>query len=132
MTPYRQESIFVDHVFSLISILRAQFNFYDHSKVVLSAQGLVVTHIDKDHAMFCGKLSQIMAQSLLPTMTEPEQAKLNQRLVDKLKYCKEVLVSIKNASAAQAGGGEPQAAGKAAQVEDRFGSIKMRSKASLR
>lgn len=109
-----------------------QFNFYDHSKVVLSAQGLVVTHIDKDHAMFCGKLSQIMAQSLLPTMTEPEQAKLNQRLVDKLKYCKEVLVSIKNASAAQAGGGEPQAAGKAAQVEDRFGSIKMRSKASLR
>lgn len=30
---------------------------------------------------------------------DAEQAKFQQRLVDKLKYCKEVLTSIKNASA---------------------------------
>jgi len=31
---------------------------------------------------------------------EPERIKFNQKLYDKLKYCKEVLVSIRTASAA--------------------------------
>lgn len=40
-----------------------------------------------------------MAQSLDPSISPvPEQMKFNQKLVDKLKYCKEVLVSIKEAS----------------------------------
>lgn len=43
-----------------------------------------------------------MAQALLPPVTDADQAKFNQRLVDKLKYCKEVLMSIRNASANQA------------------------------
>ncbi|KAG1838246.1 hypothetical protein C8R48DRAFT_838656 [Suillus tomentosus] len=34
-----------------------------------------------------------------PQKQDPEQAKFNQRLVDKFKYCKEVLTSIRNASA---------------------------------
>ena len=57
-------------------------------------------------------LTEVMAQALgLTAAVEPEQAKFNQRLVDKLKYCKEVLVSIRTATAnggsvvgAQAGG----------------------------
>lgn len=42
-----------------------------------------------------------MAQSLAPPSprADPEQVKFIQRLVDKLKYCKEVLVSIRTASA---------------------------------
>lgn len=41
-----------------------------------------------------------MAQSLNPGVNpDPEQVRFNQKLVDKLKYCKEVLVSIKEASA---------------------------------
>jgi len=40
-----------------------------------------------------------MARALLPPSTDPEQAKFAQRLLDKLKYCKEVLLSIRNASA---------------------------------
>ena len=45
-----------------------------------------------------------MAQSLVTpsppsSNTDLEQIKLVQRLVDKLKYCKEVLVSIRTASA---------------------------------
>ncbi|KAI0314348.1 Pkinase-domain-containing protein [Amylostereum chailletii] len=79
-----------------------QFNFYDHSKVILSSQGLVVTHIDKNYVVSRFTLSEIMAQSLLPPVTDQDQAKLHQRLVDKLKYCKEVLLSIRNASANQA------------------------------
>jgi len=44
-----------------------------------------------------------MALSLAPPPShtvDPDAVKFNQRLVDKLKYCKEVLVSIRTASAA--------------------------------
>jgi cell cycle serine/threonine-protein kinase CDC5/MSD2 len=47
-------------------------------------------------------LSEVMAQALKPPVADPDQAKFNQKLVDKLKYCKEVLASIRNASANQA------------------------------
>jgi hypothetical protein len=79
-----------------------QFNFYDHSKVILSSHGLLVTHIDKNYKIARFTLSEIMTLSLQPPVADPEQAKFNQRLVDKLKYCKEVLTSIRNASANQA------------------------------
>lgn len=78
-----------------------QFNFYDHSKVILSSHGLLVTHIDKNYKMTRWTLSELMEQALdapnphLP----PDEAKFHQRLVDKLKYCKEVLVSICTATA---------------------------------
>lgn len=47
-----------------------------------------------------------MAQAVHPTTVEPEHAKFHQRLVDKLKYCKEVLTSIRNASAGLEGDGK--------------------------
>ncbi|KAI0075547.1 Pkinase-domain-containing protein [Panus rudis PR-1116 ss-1] len=106
-----------------------QFNFYDHSKLILSSNGLVVTHIDKSYQLTRYTLSEIMAYSLnispttlkpLPHSSsavnggshgghgvngnDPEQTKTMQRLVDKLKYCKEVLVSIRNVSSASAVG----------------------------
>jgi cell cycle serine/threonine-protein kinase CDC5/MSD2 len=61
-----------------------------------------VTHIDKNYKIARFTLSEIMAQALQPPVADPDQAKFNQRLVDKLKYCKEVLMSIRNASANQA------------------------------
>ncbi|XP_006456153.1 hypothetical protein AGABI2DRAFT_188194 [Agaricus bisporus var. bisporus H97] len=76
-----------------------QFNFYDHSKLILSSHGLLVTHIDKNYNLTRHTLSDIMAQSLDARTSDPEQSKFNQKLVDKLKYCKEVLVSIREASA---------------------------------
>ncbi|TFY51546.1 hypothetical protein EVJ58_g10508, partial [Rhodofomes roseus] len=75
-----------------------QFNFYDHSKVILSSQGLLITHIDKDYNLTRWKLSEIMAIALRPPVADPVQLKFNQRLYDKVKYCKEVLMSIKAAS----------------------------------
>lgn len=87
-----------------------QFNFYDHSKVILSSHGLLVTHIDKNYQLSRLPLSEVMAASLRPPMNA-EQAKRNDKLVEKLRYCKEVLVSIRNASAqAQASPAEPEAA----------------------
>ncbi|KAI0641308.1 Pkinase-domain-containing protein [Trametes meyenii] len=76
-----------------------QFNFYDHTKVILSSQGLLVTHIDKNYVMTRHSLAEVMAQALRPPPADPDQAKFQQRLVDKLKYCKEVLISIRTASA---------------------------------
>ncbi|KAI0941865.1 hypothetical protein AcV7_002434 [Taiwanofungus camphoratus] len=81
-----------------------QFNFYDHSKVILSSQGLLITHIDKNYKLTRWTLSEVMSQALRPPVADPEQAKFNQRLLDKLKYCKEVLVSIRNASGGQSVG----------------------------
>ena len=46
-----------------------------------------------------------MARALLPPSSDPEQAKLAQRLLDKLKYCKEVLLSIRNASSSSSAAG---------------------------
>ncbi|KAI1789263.1 Pkinase-domain-containing protein [Ganoderma leucocontextum] len=83
-----------------------QFNFYDHSKVILSSQGLLVTHIDKNYNLTRHTLAEVMAGALRPPVADPDEAKFNQRLVDKLKYCKEVLVSIRNASQGQAAGSE--------------------------
>ncbi|KDQ54388.1 hypothetical protein JAAARDRAFT_135759 [Jaapia argillacea MUCL 33604] len=75
-----------------------QFNFYDHSKVILSSQGLLITHIDKNYKLTKWKLSDVMVQALKPPSSDPEEAKFHQKLVDKLKYCKEVLSSIRKAS----------------------------------
>ncbi|EPQ52390.1 Pkinase-domain-containing protein [Gloeophyllum trabeum ATCC 11539] len=83
-----------------------QFNFYDHSKMILSSNGLVVTHIDKHYNMTKWKLSEIMARALGPKPEDPDEAKLQQRLVDKLKYCKEVLLSIRKATELTANQGE--------------------------
>ncbi|PCH34951.1 Pkinase-domain-containing protein [Wolfiporia cocos MD-104 SS10] len=78
-----------------------QFNFYDHSKVVLSSQGMLITHIDRNYNLTRHTLGEVMAQSLRPPVADPDQQKFNLRLLEKLKYCKEVLVSIKNANANQ-------------------------------
>jgi cell cycle serine/threonine-protein kinase CDC5/MSD2 len=58
-----------------------------------------VTHIDKNYTLTRWTLSEVMALALSSPDKDPEKAKFHQRLVDKLKYCKEVLGSIRNASA---------------------------------
>lgn len=67
-------------------------------------------HIDKHYKMTRWSLSEVMAQSLhfarpSPPASphDPDASKFNQKLVDKLKYCKEVLISIRTASAGTAG-----------------------------
>lgn len=74
--------------------------------MILSSHGLFITHIDKNYKLTRYTLSEVMAQAVHPTTVEPEHAKFHQRLVDKLKYCKEVLTSIRNASAGLEGDGK--------------------------
>ena len=90
-------------VYSLLQVsnrrLCPQFNFYDHTKVILSSQALLVTHIGKDSDVTRMSLSELMEQSLCPP-EDPVQAKFIQRLVEKVKYAREILLSIN----AKAGG----------------------------
>jgi cell cycle serine/threonine-protein kinase CDC5/MSD2 len=74
-------------------------------------------------------LSQVMARPLLPPSSDPEQAKLAQRLLDKLKYCKEVHLSIRNVSASAGPGGS---VGSGSGSENGGGVSAKPSKASLR
>ncbi|KAF9788223.1 kinase-like domain-containing protein [Thelephora terrestris] len=86
-----------------------QFNFYDHSKVILSSQALAISHIDKHHNLTTWTLSEVMMIELRGVHSlDQETAKTHQRLLQKLKYCKEVLVSIRNESALQHMQGQPQ------------------------
>jgi cell cycle serine/threonine-protein kinase CDC5/MSD2 len=69
---------------------------------------LLVTHIDKNYKLTRWALSGVMAQALrlaanpiAAAEMEVDQLKFHQRLVDKLKYCKEVLVNIKTAGGAE-------------------------------
>ena len=84
-----------------------QFNFYDHSKIILSSHGMLITHIDRHYALTRHTLSDIMAASLRPAPSpaapaaEIEQAKTMQRLLEKVQYCRDVLVTIVNAAQAQ-------------------------------
>ncbi|PBK68880.1 Pkinase-domain-containing protein [Armillaria solidipes] len=82
-----------------------QFNFYDHSKIILSSHGLLVTHIDKHYKMTRWSLSEIMTTALKAEAgnIDEAQAKFNGKLVDKLRYCREVLVNIKTASGVDEG-----------------------------
>ncbi|KAL4072449.1 kinase-like domain-containing protein [Scleroderma yunnanense] len=103
-----------------------QFNFYDHSKVILSSHGLLVTYIDRNYKLTRYTLSEIMAQALQPPVADPEQAKFQQRLVDKLKYCKEVLTSIRNASASQPAPGADEETGSSHAVSAKPSKLSLR------
>ena len=81
-----------------------QFNFHDHSKVVLSHSGRRVTYIDRNYVMFRHSLAELCAVSLRPPHPDPERAKYYQRLTEKVKYCKEVLVSIRAAASTMENG----------------------------
>lgn len=86
-----------------------QFNFYDHSKLVLSSAGLLVTQIDKNYNMTKHTLRNIMEASMQPGA---ENDRPTQRLLEKLRYCREVLLSIQTASGqGSAGPAEPGALG---------------------
>ncbi|KAJ7507543.1 kinase-like domain-containing protein [Mycena galericulata] len=84
-----------------------QFNFYDHSKIILSSHGLLVTHIDKNYCMTKWTLRQIVKLALNGHVgLDREEAKLVTKLMEKLKYCKEVLNSIQAASGKEKDGEE--------------------------
>ncbi|KAF7301457.1 Serine/threonine-protein kinase [Mycena indigotica] len=77
-----------------------QYNFFDHSKVIISSNGHAITHIDKYYNVTKWSLRQLLRAALTGMAgVDKEEAKLINRLVSQLKYCKEVLLSIQVAGA---------------------------------
>ncbi|KAG8948762.1 Cell cycle serine/threonine-protein kinase cdc5/MSD2 [Tulasnella sp. 424] len=79
-----------------------QFNFYDHTKMILSAKGHGITYLDKHYRKTHHSLSEIMQRALNPSTNE-SQRKAEEKLLNKLKYCKEVLLSIKTIGSSTTG-----------------------------
>lgn len=76
-------------------------------------------------------LSEIMAISLRAPVADPDQAKLHQRLLEKSKYCKDVLVTIVSAAQAQTSP-EPESAAPFAPANSMHTLTSRTSKMSLR
>ncbi|KAL0959806.1 hypothetical protein HGRIS_011487 [Hohenbuehelia grisea] len=92
-----------------------QFNFYDHSKIILSSHGLMVTYIDKNYDMTRWTLAELMAINIKAKRgategLDDDAIRANSRLIEKLKYCKEVLQSIRAASTGDGPGDAPSTA----------------------
>ncbi|KAI0027458.1 kinase-like domain-containing protein, partial [Vararia minispora EC-137] len=71
-----------------------QFNFYDHSKLVLSAHGNHITHIDKEKNVTVISLSTLIKCALDTHLLDADEVKFVTRLMEKIRYCKEILHSI--------------------------------------
>lgn len=83
-----------------------QFNFYDHSKLILGSQGHSITHIDKHYTITHYTLSGVMERIVANRWADAAEKKFYDRLLSKLKYSRDVLQSIRRSTAnAGAGGG---------------------------
>jgi hypothetical protein len=94
-----KEFSFIFHSNPLI-FLCPQFNFDDHTKVILSSAGQLITLIDENATLTRWTLRDLMAWSIRhgASRASSSEAKTMNRLLEKLEYCKEVLVSIRSAS----------------------------------
>ena len=57
-----------------------------------------MTHINKEYELTRWSLSELMARTLRPATDRPDEMKMVSKVVEKVKYAKEVLSSIKSAS----------------------------------
>ncbi|KAH7344487.1 kinase-like domain-containing protein [Rhizoctonia solani] len=81
-----------------------QFNFYDHSKVILASQGHSITHIDKHYNITHYTLSGVMERVVAGQWADAAEKKFYDRLLSKLKYSRDVLQSIRRSTTNSAGG----------------------------
>jgi hypothetical protein len=83
-----------------------QFNFYDHSKLILSSRGLVVTYINKDSQLSTWSLDELLRPEGLG-----HDRKVIDSIVKKVKYVKVLLGTIRSTSAAPAADADPMKGG---------------------
>lgn len=69
-----------------------QFNFYDHTKMILSLGGCLISYIDKDYALSRWTLDEIFQQD-----DDKEDKKRMEGILVKLKYCRDVFATTSGA-----------------------------------
>lgn len=110
MTSYRCVSVIF--LPTLYADCCSQFNFYDHSKVILASSGHSITHIDKHYVVTHYTLSGVMARVVSGRYADSTEKKFYEKLLSKLKYSRDVLQSIRRSSTnAEAGGAGGAGAG---------------------
>jgi hypothetical protein len=68
-----------------------QFNYSDHTKIILSSSGKHVTYVDKTYNLHEYTLAELMAFAVSTGPRADEEVKTNERLLKRLRYCREVL-----------------------------------------
>lgn len=70
-----------------------QFNFYDHTKMILSLGGCVITYIDKDYTLSRWTLDEILTKQ----SSDDREKKRMDGILIKLKYCRDVFATTSGA-----------------------------------
>ncbi|KAG8797390.1 Cell cycle serine/threonine-protein kinase cdc5/MSD2 [Serendipita sp. 398] len=73
-----------------------QFNFYDHTKLILHQRGHVVAYISKED-----ELQQFFLADIIVESPNAEEQALREKLLLKLKYCRQVLREIRKGEIVQ-------------------------------
>ncbi|KAG8835886.1 Cell cycle serine/threonine-protein kinase cdc5/MSD2 [Serendipita sp. 399] len=73
-----------------------QFNFYDHTKLILHHRGHIVAFISKDD-----ELQQFFLSDVIVEGSTTEEQALREKLLLKLKYCRQVLREIRKGEVVQ-------------------------------
>ncbi|EJU02268.1 Pkinase-domain-containing protein [Dacryopinax primogenitus] len=69
-----------------------QFNYSDHTKIILSYSGRYVTYVDKTYNLHEHTLAELMATAVAPPESKTDKnVRSNEQVLKRLRYCREVL-----------------------------------------
>lgn len=70
----------------LCDLLTVKFNYFDHTKLILSEGGLVVSFIDKNHVLWTWSLETLLAP--LDDSVRPKERRRIEAVLHKVAYAK--------------------------------------------
>jgi len=71
-----------------------QFNFFDHTKLIISCHGLHILYIDKHGDRHLLTLSSVVEDATSASSLSDDARKFNSKLVRKITFCKDLLHHI--------------------------------------
>lgn len=100
-----------------------QFNFYDHTKLLITHHGSVLTFIDGDFKLNTYTLAGLFKAALeagyysssssskIPSQSQKERLERIRFFIDKVEYCRDVLKTLSTRKAATAAAAAAQSNG---------------------
>lgn len=78
----------------ILKLLAFKFNFFDHTKLIISHGGLHVLYIDKHGGRHLLTLASIVEDAVDASSLSDDARKFNAKLVRKIIFCKDLLHHI--------------------------------------
>lgn len=75
-------------------MLDSKFNFFDHTKLIISCHGLHILYIDKHSDRHLLTLSSVVEDTISASSLSDDARKFNSKLVRKITFCKDLLHHI--------------------------------------